>query len=94
MSPYEVRCNCPANAPAKYKVAARWSLGDLSELKTYGLSCDQCLAQVYTDACKKRNACQLAEGESLEAPGIYRYEPGKRDAELQRLRDLEEKLSG
>ena len=93
MCPYEARCDCPANAPAQYKVAARWSLGELSELKTYGLACDGCLGQVYADACRKRHACRLAEGESLEAPGVYRFQPRRRDAELERLRDLEEKLS-
>ena len=94
MSPYVVRCSCPNSAEARYKIAARWSLGDLAELKTYGLACDGCVADVYADACGKRDACQLAEGESLEAPGIYRYEPGRRDVELERLRDMEEKLSG
>ena len=94
MSPYDVCCSCPERAPAKYKIAAQWSLGEHSELKTYGLACDACLAQVYAAACDKRAACELAEGETLEAPGVYRYETGKRDAGLQRLRHIEEKLSG
>jgi len=94
MSPYTVRCSCPEHVPARYKVAAQWSLGELSELKTYGLACEGCVAEVYAQACEKRSGCCLAQGEVLEAPGIYRYEPGLRDADLERLRDLEEKLSG
>jgi hypothetical protein len=78
---------------AIYKIAARWSDGVTEELKTYALSCAECLADCFRRSRKKQASCRLAVGETLESPGVYRLDPGKRDRSLERLRDLEETLS-
>lgn len=90
MPPYPVLCyaaKCPNLAA--FKVAARWSDGVTDELKTYYLSCPDCLAKLYAAALAKRTACRLASGESLEAPGIYELNRGERDKTLKRRKDLE-----
>jgi hypothetical protein len=79
---------------AEYKIAARWSDGVTEELKTYALSCAECLEHWYARSLEKQAACRLAPGETLERPGIYRLERGRRDRHLPRLTDLEEKLAG
>ena len=78
---------------AEYKIAARWSDGVTEELKTYALSCAECLAGWFRHSHEKMAACHLAPGEILEAPGIYRLERGQRDRKLQRLQDLEKELA-
>jgi hypothetical protein len=78
---------------AAYKIAGRWSDGLQSELKTYSLCCADCLRQWYQKGLVKQKACQLAPGETLEAPGIYRLERGQRDQKLQRLDELEKELA-
>jgi hypothetical protein len=93
MPPYAVRCYTPGCPElAAYKIAARWSDGTTEELKTYALSCERCLADWYRRSCRKQAACRLARGETLERPGIYRWEHGRRDRQLRRLRDREEQL--
>jgi hypothetical protein len=87
---YVVLCQTPGcGAPAVYKVAAEWSDGVTAELKTYALCCSACLPTWYAQACRKRAECRLAPGETLSTPGIYEYQPGKRDKELRRRTDLE-----
>ncbi len=94
MPPYTLFCYRPGcGRLAVYKIAARWSDGITEELKTYALSCPDCLADWYRRSCDKQQACRLAAGESLERPGIYELGPGKRDRELSRRRDLEEQLA-
>jgi hypothetical protein len=93
MPPYQVYCytrNC--KNPAVYKIAARWSDGVVSELKTYGLCCEECLADWFARARAKQQACHLANGETLEPAGIYRHERGQRDQALARLAELEARL--
>lgn len=77
---------------ARYKIAARWSDGKTEELKTYALSCGDCLPQWFRRGRQKQAACRLTTGETLEAPGIYHLERGQRDRQLQRLHELEEEL--
>jgi hypothetical protein len=79
---------------AEYKIAARWSDGVTEELKTYALSCADCLPEWFRLSLQKQAACRKAAGEVLEPPGIYRLERGRRDRGLQRLRDLEESIKG
>jgi hypothetical protein len=94
MPPYPVLCYTPGCAqPAAYKIAARWSDGITSELKTYGLTCASCLPDWYRRARERRGACRLAPGETLDAPAIFRLERGQRDQQLQRLTDLEKQLA-
>jgi hypothetical protein len=80
--------------PAIYKIAARWSDGVTEELKTYSLCCEACLAELYQRSRAKQASCRLAAGETLEAPGIYELARGRRDAQLARRSDLEQRLSG
>jgi hypothetical protein len=75
-----------------YKIAARWSDGVTEELKTYALSCPDCLADWFRRSREKQKACRLAPGEILEPPGIYQLASGQRDRQLQRQSDLEQQL--
>jgi hypothetical protein len=86
-----VRCSVPGcGAPASYKIAAPWSDGSFSELKTYGFACPDHLRVVFREAELRREAYPPSPGETVEEIGIYRYEQGKRDRQLQRLWGLEE----
>jgi hypothetical protein len=78
--------------PALYKIAARWSDGSTEELKTYALCCEECLPERYRASRQEQGACRTAPGETLETPGIYRLERGRRDCSLERLTELEQKL--
>jgi hypothetical protein len=90
MLPTVVRCSLPdCGEPAVYKIAAPWSDGQFSELKTYGHACTKHLGPVFRDADLRRATYRSAPGETVDELGIYRYEAGKRDRQLQRLRDLE-----
>ena len=93
MPPYQITCySRGCGQPAVYKIAARWSDGITQELKTYALSCAACLPTWFRHSRAKQAACRLAPGETLEPPGIYSLERGRRDAEILRLRDLEGQL--
>ncbi len=94
MPPYAVPCYTPGcGRPAAYKVAARWSDGVTSELKTYGLACEHCLPAWFRRARERHAACRLAAGETLGAPAIFRVERGRRDLTLERLTELEVELA-
>jgi hypothetical protein len=85
-----VRCSMPeCEEPAAYKIAAPWSDGQFSELKTYGHACAKHLGPVFRDADIRRARYKSAPGESVDEIRIYRYEPGRRDRQLQRLGELE-----
>jgi hypothetical protein len=87
---YQIRCtNRGCSNPAHYKIAARWSDGVTSELKTYALSCTGCIPESLKDSRRRQSGCRLAAGESLDRPGVYKLEAGKRDNELERLLELE-----
>src|SRR5919202_4969596 len=93
MPPYPISCYSPGcGRLAVYKIAARWSDGVTEELKTYALSCPECLGGWFRQSREKQAVCHLAPGETLEPPGIYRLERGQRDRRLQRLVDLEATL--
>lgn len=93
MPPYPILCYTPGcNQLASFKIAARWSDGLTSELKTYGLCCADCLKSWYQRARQRHGACRRAPGETLEAPGIYQMERGQRDQRLQRLPEMEHAL--
>jgi predicted CxxxxCH...CXXCH cytochrome family protein len=90
MPPYPVICHAPGcRSSAAYKIAARWSDGITNELKTYFLSCRDCLSKLFAEAGVKRAACRLAAGETLEAPGIYELHRGDRDQTRKRCVELE-----
>lgn len=91
MSETTVHCCHPdCREPATYKIAAPWSDGSFSELKTYGHTCSDHLGTVFREAEERRRAYHPSLGETVEEIGIYRYEQGKRDRQLQRLWGLEE----
>lgn len=86
-----VRCSLPdCGESATYKIAAPWSDGRFSELKTYGHACADHLGPVFRIAEDRREQYQASPGETVEEIGIYRFEQGKRDRQLQRLWGLEE----
>lgn len=91
MSITVVRCDLlGCSAPAAYKIAAQWSDGRFSELKTYGFACSDHLGAVFRDAEQRREEAGTSPGETLEELAIYKFEQGKRDRQLQRLWGLEE----
>jgi hypothetical protein len=91
MSKTIVECSAAGcGHPAAYKIAAAWSDGTFSELKTYGHACPAHLGEVFRAAEARRASYRPAEGESIDELGIYKFEPGKRDRQLQRLWGLEE----
>jgi hypothetical protein len=93
MPPYEIFCLTKGcKSLAQFKIAARWSDGVVSELKTYGLCCEECLPKWFQRGRDTHNACRLTPGETLETPGIYLLQRGERDKVLQRLTELEEKI--
>jgi len=87
---YRVACYAPGCAnEAVYKIAARWSDGVTSELKTYFLACESCLPELYRVAKVKKAACRLAAGESLGEPQVFEMNRGRRDRELVRRAEFE-----
>jgi hypothetical protein len=87
---YQVRCTHPGcTHPAHYKIAACWSDGVTSELKTYALACRGCVAPALKEGRHRQLGCVLAAGESLERPCVYELKAGVRDNELARVPELE-----
>ena len=86
-----VRCSLEhCKEPAAYKVAAQWSDGRFSELKSYGFACSDHLGLAFGQAEERRSDHKVGHGETLEELAIYKFEQGKRDRVLQRLWGLEE----
>ncbi len=95
MPPYPIFCYTrDCGRPAVYKIASRWSDGVTEELKTYALSCPQCLAESFRSSRARQAACRLVQGETLEPPGIYELARGQHDQSLRRLPELERELAG
>lgn len=78
------------NEPAVYKIAAHWSDGSFSELKSYGFACSDHLGPVFRQAEGRRQDYEPRPGEAVEEIALYKFEQGKRDRQLQRLWGLEE----
>lgn len=90
MPPYPLYCYTrDCGKLAEYKIASRWSDGVTEELKTYALSCSECLREWLCRSREKQAACRLARNETLEPPGVYELRRGKRDRQLQRVSELE-----
>jgi hypothetical protein len=95
MPPYQVFCYTKdCKNLAQYKIAARWSDGIVSELKTYGLCCEECLPKWFQRGRERQAECRLTAGETLESPGIYRMQHGQRDQALERMPELEAEFCG
>ena len=93
MPSYQIFCNTKGcKHPALYKIAGKWSDGVVSELKTYGLCCEECVAKWLQRGRDRQKACRLTAGETLEPPGIFQLQHGKRDQVLQRLPELEQRV--
>lgn len=72
MPPYPVYCyGKSCQALARYKIAARWSDGQTSELKTYGLACEACREMFLQHARDRYRLCRLLPGESVEEPAVF-----------------------
>ncbi len=90
MSSKTVCCSDPScTEPAVYKIAAPWSNGVFNELKSFGFACADHLGPVFKQAESRRKVYHPTEAETVGVIGIYKYEPGKRDRQLQRLSGLE-----
>jgi hypothetical protein len=86
-----VRCSEPdCDEPAKYKIAAPWSDGRFWELKTYGFACADHLRDVLRSAEMRWLEYEPVRGEAVHEIGVYRYETGKSDRQLERDQDIEQ----
>jgi hypothetical protein len=95
MHAYPVMCYTKGcTHKAVYKIAAEWSDGSTGELKTYALSCPDCLAAWFKASRAKQAACHTAPGEILEPPGVYHLARGQHDQHLRRAADVEKQLAG
>jgi hypothetical protein len=95
MPPYPIYCYSPnCGKPALYKIAARWSDGVTEDLKTYALTCADCLPEWFGRSREKQVACRRAPGEILEPPGIFTLQRDRNDVPMQRLHELENQLAG
>lgn len=93
MPPYPVTCyRRDCGRLAVYKIAARWSDGVTSELKTYALSCEACLPEFFRQARQKQAKCRTTRGESLDPPSVFQMAHGQRDRALLHLPELEAQL--
>src|SRR5437762_751282 len=79
---------------AVFKIAARWSDGATSELKTYALACTECLPELFRESVQKNSTCRRARGETLDPPAVYRLSAGQRDRQLDRCPELETQEKG
>jgi hypothetical protein len=75
--------------PAAYKIASPWSYGKFNELKCYGLACSEHFGDAFRDAQRRSQLHQPSPDESVGEIGIYRYEKGKLDKQLDRLGGLD-----
>jgi hypothetical protein len=86
-----VRCGWPGcKERAAYKIAAQWSDGSFSELKSFGFACSDHLGPTFRQAESRHEDYKPSPGETIEEIAIYKFEQGKRDRQLQRLWGLEE----
>lgn len=93
MPSYPLICYQPGcGQPARFKIAARWSDGHTSELKTYGITCEVCLGTWFARALARQKVCRLTRGETLEIPAIFELIQGPRERQLVRREDLERAL--
>jgi hypothetical protein len=72
-----VQCGTPGcGEPAEYKVAATWSAGRFSELKTYGLACGSHHTQAFREALRRRKIHPPSAEEAQGEIGLYQFEKG------------------
>lgn len=79
--------------PAKYKIAAEWTDGGYTELKTYGFADDECIDRVVRAAMQRMAKVSLSEGEMVSELHIYLLDSSRHDYELTRVAELERKYN-
>ena len=78
MRHYPVICSTPGcGQVARFKIAAHWSDGITRELKTYSLSCTNCVDAHLADAIRKQKQCSLTTGETLDVPVVFDRQAGE-----------------
>jgi hypothetical protein len=89
----DVVCSKPqCGKPAEYKVASPWNYGRFAELKSYGLACSDHFGDTFREAQRRSQLHQPSPDEEVGEIGIYRFEKGKHDRQLERLGGLEKNL--
>jgi hypothetical protein len=78
---------CPNSAT--YKIAAPWSYGAISELKTYALSCAEHFSTLFREAQERKILYPPSSDETVGEIGIYRCGPWHVDDRPRRLAGLE-----
>lgn len=93
---FTVRCSDPqaSDRPATYKIAAEWTGGELTELKTFGFADDECLPRVFRAAQERAGRIICADGERIGEMRIYHLNVGMHDYELRRALELESQFRG
>jgi hypothetical protein len=87
----EVSCGVPeCENAAAYKIAAPWSSGKFTELKSYGLACADHYGLAFRNALQRARKHVYSDEESVGEIGIYYFEKGTPDKQLQRLKNLEQ----
>jgi hypothetical protein len=70
-------------ALAEYKIAAPWSAGRFSELKTYGLACANHYVETYRESLRRRKVHPPSEEEVQGEMALFHFEKGKPAAVLE-----------
>jgi hypothetical protein len=85
-----VPCSHPrCRNSATYKIAAPWSYGTASELKTYALSCQDHFSTLFREAQERKVLYPPSSDETVGEIGIYRCGPWHVGDRPQRLTGLE-----
>jgi hypothetical protein len=86
-----IYCSDPKarHRPAKYKIAAAWTGGDYSELKTYGFADDECVVDVFKAALDRLTKFRSSEGETVGELHIYLLDNKRSDAALEHASEVE-----
>ncbi|MBY0588531.1 hypothetical protein K2X85_15250 [bacterium] len=89
-----VYCSHPdyRRSPARYKIAAAWTGGDYSELKTYGFADDDCVLDVFRAAAARLTRFRSCEGETVGELRIYRLDTERSDLKLEPAIDVERRV--
>ncbi len=89
----DVLCGMPeCEKHAAFKIAAPWSHGNFAELKSYGLACEDHFGPVFRDARRRWGLHLTSPEETIGEVGLYRFEAGRHDRQLERLDDLEKDI--
>jgi hypothetical protein len=86
----DVRCGTKGcTNPAAYKIASPWTYGNFKELKSYGLACADHFGDAFREAQRRSKLHAPSVEETVGEIGIYRFEKGKHDRQLERLGGLD-----